>query len=109
GRKLRRQREREVGDEAAAGREGELQRRIQRSVQMEEELLLEPEYFAGLEEEVEGIEGVDIRLKRGRAENELTRYRYEVVVHKQPMVGRSVKELAQLVWGEWTERREAGR
>jgi pristinamycin I synthase-3/4 len=72
---------------------------------MEKELLLEPEYFAGLEEEMEEIWGVDIRLKRGRAENELTRYRYEVVVHKKPVMeaGMTAKEMEEVEWGEGVE------
>lgn len=50
---------------------------------LESELLLDPAFFARIAEEVPGVAGVDIRLKRGRLNNELTDYRYEVVLHKR--------------------------
>ena len=39
------------------------------------ELLSSPRFFTALEEEISGIGGVDIRLKRGWHHNELSRYR----------------------------------
>ncbi|WP_225728603.1 non-ribosomal peptide synthase/polyketide synthase [Nocardia sp. JCM 34519.1] len=48
--------------------------RVRRDISAEQELLLAPEYFTSL-----GM-AVDIRLKRGYAVNELSRYRYDVVL-----------------------------
>ncbi|MEU9185750.1 amino acid adenylation domain-containing protein [Streptomyces sp. NPDC048484] len=51
---------------------------VERSVAWEGELLLDPDYFAALD----GFD-VDIRVKRGSHHNELTRYRYDVVLRKR--------------------------
>ncbi|MBL1080344.1 methyltransferase, partial [Nocardia sp. 2] len=62
----------------------EFRERVRRSISSEQELLLAPEFFAGLAGELAGVDGVDIQLKRGFSVNELTRYRYDVVVQKAP-------------------------
>ncbi|MFI1206414.1 amino acid adenylation domain-containing protein [Streptomyces sp. NPDC020802] len=51
---------------------------VERSVAWEGELLLDPDYFAALD----GFDA-DIRVKRGGHHNELTRYRYDVVLRKR--------------------------
>ncbi|TRO67713.1 non-ribosomal peptide synthetase [Streptomyces sp. IB201691-2A2] len=51
---------------------------VERSVAWEGELLLDPDYFAALD----GFDA-DIRVKRGAHHNELTRYRYDVVLRKR--------------------------
>ncbi|MGW6010603.1 amino acid adenylation domain-containing protein [Streptomyces sp. NPDC055210] len=48
---------------------------VERSLAWEGELLLDPDYFAALD----GFD-VDIRVKHGHHHNELTRYRYDVVL-----------------------------
>nr|WP_237089080.1 non-ribosomal peptide synthetase/type I polyketide synthase [Paenibacillus larvae] len=52
-----------------------------RSVREENELLAEPEFFYALKREIPQIGRVEVRLKRGSYENELTRYRYDVLLH----------------------------
>ncbi|OZM72919.1 non-ribosomal peptide synthetase [Amycolatopsis antarctica] len=59
---------------------GALHGAIEQSVRLEKELLIDPGFFAALRPEVTGLTGVDVRLKRGRAHNELTRYRYDVAL-----------------------------
>ncbi len=56
----------------------------ERSIALENELLVDPEFFAVAARVFAGIDRVDIWLKRGRFHNELTRYRYDVVVSKRP-------------------------
>ncbi|WUO35196.1 amino acid adenylation domain-containing protein [Streptomyces sp. NBC_00286] len=51
---------------------------VERSVAWEGELLLDPDFFAALD----GFDA-DIRVKRGAHHNELTRYRYDVVLTKR--------------------------
>ncbi|WP_420907351.1 amino acid adenylation domain-containing protein [Streptomyces scabichelini] len=51
---------------------------VERSVAWEGELLLDPDFFAALD----GFDA-DIRVKRGSHHNELTRYRYDVVLTKR--------------------------
>ncbi|WP_050514751.1 non-ribosomal peptide synthetase [Streptomyces rimosus] len=63
---------------------------------LDEELAVAPEFFGTLD----GWAGADIRLKRGRHDNELTRYRYDVVLHKDagtPVV--PVGDAVPLRWG----------
>jgi amino acid adenylation domain-containing protein len=48
----------------------------------EGELLLDPDFFPALAAELGG--SADLQVKRGEAHNELTRYRYDVVLRKAP-------------------------
>src|SRR6185369_16857987 len=47
----------------------------------EEELLLDPALFTALKDRFPSIGGVEVQLQRGRAHNELTRFRYQVLLH----------------------------
>ncbi len=58
-----------------------LRQRVRRRVESEEELLLDPAIFAALKERYPQIGGVEVQLQHGRAHNELTRFRYQVVLH----------------------------
>jgi len=58
-----------------------LRQRVRRNIETEEELLLDPALFAALRERFPKIGAVEIQLQRGRAHNELTRFRYQVVLH----------------------------
>src|SRR5262249_36375552 len=55
--------------------------RVQHSVAREEELLVSPRLFPALLDLIPEIDGIEICLKRGRHHNELTRYRYDVILH----------------------------
>jgi amino acid adenylation domain-containing protein/non-ribosomal peptide synthase protein (TIGR01720 family) len=55
--------------------------RVQRRVAQERELVLHPSFFDALTASVPGISRVETRLKRGRFDNEMTRYRYDVILH----------------------------
>ncbi|WJV45323.1 non-ribosomal peptide synthase/polyketide synthase [Streptomyces flavofungini] len=57
---------------------------VQRSVLTEEELLVHPGYFTDYARRHPGTTGVDIRLKRAAAHNELSRHRYDAVLHTAP-------------------------
>ncbi|MDC9594431.1 non-ribosomal peptide synthetase [Xenorhabdus sp. IM139775] len=62
---------------------GTLANRIQRRLQQEEEFLLSPTYFAQLPTRYPEIGRVDILVKRGVGDNEMLRYRYDVILHKK--------------------------
>ena len=68
-------------------------------MRMENEMLVDPGYFSALPQHIEDLVGVDIQLKRGRARNEVTRYRYDVVLHKRGTRLRSAAALPALAWG----------
>ncbi|MEV0031501.1 amino acid adenylation domain-containing protein [Nocardia sp. NPDC050793] len=57
---------------------------VRRGMLAEQELLLAPEYFLALADELGGIAAVDIELKRGLSVNEMSKYRYDVALHKGP-------------------------
>ncbi len=62
---------------AASVPRSRLARRVERRIAQEEELLLDPAFFRGLP----GVSRVEIRPRRGRVANELTRFRYQVTIH----------------------------
>ena len=72
---------------------------IERAVLLENELSVAPEFFTALEEEIVGIAAVDIRIKRGRHHNELSRYRYDVVLHNRPEVTVALGDAPRVSWG----------
>ncbi|MFI5015716.1 MAG: AMP-binding protein [Hyphomicrobiales bacterium] len=59
----------------------QLDERIALAVAQEKELVIDPDFFVALREHLPRVGSVDILLKRGRSDNELTRYRYDVVLH----------------------------
>ncbi|MFE7932588.1 non-ribosomal peptide synthase/polyketide synthase [Streptomyces sp. NPDC057456] len=65
---------RDEGDEAETDKEA-LRAAVDRALAWEGELLVDPDYFTRLD----GLTA-DIRIKRGTHHNELTRYRYDVVL-----------------------------
>jgi SAM-dependent methyltransferase len=58
-----------------------LKRRVSLAIEQERELVIDPQFFLALSGSIPRIAGVEILLKRGPADNELTRYRYDVVLH----------------------------
>ncbi|MFE1288230.1 AMP-binding protein [Streptomyces sp. NPDC058751] len=65
---------------AAGGGREELRRSVDRRLALESELLLSPSLFGALARELPAVRAVDVRLRRGVHHNELTRYRYDVVL-----------------------------
>ncbi|WP_330333706.1 amino acid adenylation domain-containing protein [Streptomyces sp. NBC_00536] len=59
----------------------ELARQVRLAVRQEDELLLDPRFFEALRREIPRIGRVEVRLKPGRDTNEMTRYRYDAVLH----------------------------
>ena len=80
-------------DTAAVARE-----RVRREMLAEQELLLAPEFFAALPRHFPEIAAVDVQLKAMGAVNELSGYRYEVVLRKAPVPVRSLAGLPSLPW-----------
>ena len=75
-----------------------LRERIHHAVLGEPELLLAPEFFTALTAQNDQAAGVDVRVKRGVADNELNHYRYDVTIHKAPA---DVRSLATAPAWEW--------
>jgi hypothetical protein len=62
----------------------------------ENELLLDPDFFASLPSLIPALASVDLRVKRARHHNELSRYRYDAVLHTVPAATRTPQVLR---WG----------
>ncbi|MFF6783531.1 amino acid adenylation domain-containing protein [Streptomyces sp. NPDC012510] len=80
---------RATGDESED--KSALRAAVERSVRWEGELLLDPDYFAALD----GFDA-DIRIKRATHHNELSRYRYDVVL--RPGAPAAVQNLPEVDW-----------
>ena len=61
-----------------------LQRRVKQDMLEEQELVIDPSFFTALRQYLPKIGRVQVLLKRGRHHNELTRFRYDVVLHRGP-------------------------
>jgi amino acid adenylation domain-containing protein/non-ribosomal peptide synthase protein (TIGR01720 family) len=61
---------------------------VDRAVRWEGELLLDPDFFPALAKSVPTVTSVDLRLKRAAYSNELSRYRYDVVLGTGAAVSR---------------------
>ncbi|MEZ7154951.1 amino acid adenylation domain-containing protein [Streptomyces sp. MAD19A] len=87
----------------------ELARAVDRSVALEKELLVAPAFFDALPESGIAAYCADLQVKRGTYDNELTRYRYDVVLRPAPDPARGAGEpvsLADAPRLDWL--REAG-
>jgi 2-polyprenyl-3-methyl-5-hydroxy-6-metoxy-1,4-benzoquinol methylase len=59
----------------------DVQAAIDKQLALEKELVLDAAFFRTLQQVLSEIGRVEIQLKRGRCENELTKFRYDVVLH----------------------------
>jgi SAM-dependent methyltransferase len=78
----------------------ELRERVGKLVREERELVIDPGFFTALRRRLPRIGRVEIQLKRGRYKNELTRFRYDAVLHLDTAAAAEPE-----TWLDW---REAG-
>ncbi|WP_139333086.1 non-ribosomal peptide synthetase, partial [Mycobacterium sp. SP-6446] len=78
----------------------EIRARVYRAMVSEPELLLAPEFFTTWAADNPRVAGLDIEVKRGLADNELNRYRYDVIVHKAPIPVRSLATAPTWTWAQ---------
>lgn len=76
---------------------GQLRQRIRKCVAEEGELAIDPAFFHALKNRVPQIDTVRVSPKRGRYQNELTRFRYEVVLQ----VNTRANSSGELQWLDW--------
>ncbi|MEU8652095.1 amino acid adenylation domain-containing protein [Streptomyces sp. NPDC048737] len=75
-----------------------VQTAVERAVLAEKELVVDPGFFTRWAEARPDAVAADIRLKQGTHHNELTRHRYEVVLHKAPAKPLDLGDLPEAVW-----------
>jgi amino acid adenylation domain-containing protein len=69
---------------------------VAKRIRMEEELVIDPAFFASLQRHFDRVSQVSIRHKRGRRRNEILNYRYDVVLR----VGRRSVHEDTIAWRE---------
>ncbi|MEU9235759.1 methyltransferase [Streptomyces subrutilus] len=82
------------GDEPSAVRAA-----VDRAVPRETELHLDPGFFTEWADARDEVAAVDVRLKPGPDGNELTRHRYEVVLHKGSSTPTHLADVPAVTWG----------
>lgn len=88
----------ECSKAAAADLLPALHGRIEKRLGEESELVLDPLLFYRLAEEIDAIRNVSVQLKPGDYDNELVRYRYDVVLDVGP---RPIPLVEQDKWLDW--------
>jgi ubiquinone/menaquinone biosynthesis C-methylase UbiE len=77
----------------------ELRERVHRRVRFEEQLVIAPEFFLALQKRFPKITRVEVHPKRGRFDNEMTRFRYNAILHLQSERDKNI-EPSFLDWAE---------
>ncbi|MFF2326473.1 MULTISPECIES: non-ribosomal peptide synthase/polyketide synthase [unclassified Streptomyces] len=75
-----------------------VRRAVEQAVRVEKELLVDPDFFTVLRKHGTDIGAVAVEVKRGRHHNELTRYRYDVTLHKPPVAPETPSRCVELAW-----------
>ena len=91
----------EVARAEASCTRGELRQRVHTRLSAEKELVVDPVFFLALKERIPRISHVEIRPKRGKADNELSRFRYDVSLHLEA----EVKAVGEVRWLDWRKER----
>ena len=76
-----------------------LRERVSRRLLLEQELIIDPELFLSLATGLPSIHAVEILAKPGRQDNELTLFRYDVLLH----VGWSPPTVEESATNDWTD------
>ena len=72
---------------------------MQKQLRHEKQLVIDPVFFMALKQHLPNISHVEIHLQQGHYHNELTKFRYDVVLH----VGHSVSPTIDIPWLDWEE------
>ncbi|MGW0853449.1 amino acid adenylation domain-containing protein, partial [Streptomyces sp. NPDC002624] len=76
-----------------------VRRAVEQAVRVEKELLVDPDFFTVLRDHGTDIGAVAVEIKRARHHNELSRYRYDVTLHRAPTAPEPEPRTTELVWG----------
>jgi amino acid adenylation domain-containing protein/non-ribosomal peptide synthase protein (TIGR01720 family) len=76
----------------------ELLSRLQLRVQQEEELVIDPKFFAAIRTRLSRLGRVEIMLKRGQSRNEMTQFRYDAVLYFDT----AQKRDCDVAWLDWS-------
>lgn len=76
-----------------------LRQNVKERVRDEKQLVIDPAFFTALQEHLPQISHVEILLERGRYHNELTKFRYDVILH----IDRDIAPTKQIEWLDWEQ------
>ncbi|MBN4003654.1 non-ribosomal peptide synthetase [Nostoc sp. LPT] len=76
-----------------------LQQRVQKQLFEEKQLVIDPAFFTALKQHLPKISHVDILLERGCSQNELTKFRYDVILH----VDDKAPSTTEISWLDWNK------
>ena len=77
----------------------ELRERVRHRIRFEDQLLVSPTFFLALRQQFPKISSVEIRPKQGRFDNEMTRFRYDAILH----VGTEPDGVFDPPWEDWVD------
>jgi len=77
----------------------ELQQRASKRLRHTPELVLSPAFFFALQQRLPRLSRVDINLRLGRADNEMTRYRYNAILH----IGPELQAPCNIAFQDWSD------
>ncbi|MEH2149116.1 amino acid adenylation domain-containing protein [Nostoc sp.] len=78
----------------------ELQQRVQMQIFQETELVIDPDFFTVIKQRFPQINHVQIQLMRGKHHNELTEFRYNVILHISAEIVSNTGNSSVLNWSE---------
>jgi amino acid adenylation domain-containing protein len=76
----------------------DLKQRVHKRIELESELTIDPDFFSTLESRRPEVGRVDVLLRRGRIDNEPTKYHYDVILRVGPKA-----EATDAQWILWDE------
>ncbi|NIR53074.1 methyltransferase domain-containing protein [candidate division KSB1 bacterium] len=77
----------------------QLRQRIKKARSKEEQLFIDPAFFSALKQHLPQITHAQIQLRRGRHLNEMTRFRYDVILQ----VGSEPHSNPEIQWLDWQQ------
>ncbi len=78
----------------------ELQQLVQMQIFQETELVIDPDFFSAIKQSFPQVSHVQIQLLRGRERNELTQFRYNVILHIDNTIINNTELSSVLNWSE---------
>jgi len=75
----------------------QLKKRIEKATIQEGQMAIDPNLFLALKEYLPQISHVQIQIRRGRHHNEMSKFRYDAILH----LGKEIPPAAELCWLEW--------
>ncbi|MGC8451957.1 MAG: amino acid adenylation domain-containing protein [Cylindrospermopsis raciborskii] len=64
----------------------------------ENELVIAPQFFINLTQTLTEVTAIEVQIKAENSHNELTKYRYDIILHK---LGTSANHLLEINWQDW--------